>query len=319
MRIFLAFVFVLISALGLFFVTASSVMAGSVGIAAVVNQGAISISDLDERAKLIIISSGLPQTEEIYQKVRQQAIGSLIEEEIKLQEAAHLGLEVSDEEVEQGFATIAQQNNVPVEQFKEMVRRSGINKATMERQIRAQIAWTKVVQKQVRPKVFVSPKDIEDAIARMQANKGKKEYFLAEIFLPVEDPKAEKDVRQLANRLVGEIKSDKAPFFKVAQEFSKAAGASNGGMLGWVQAEQLGKDIAQTVEGMEKNSVSKPVRSVNGYHIMFLRDVRLISDETIPDEDQMMNILGTQRLERAQRRYYLDLKAASFIENRLGS
>ena len=115
------------------------------------------------------------------------------------------------------------------------------------------------------------------------------------------------------------MRSGKAPFFRVAQEFSKAAGATNGGVLGWVQQDHLNERVGKALLSMEKNSVSAPVRSASGYHILFLRDVRLISEDTIPDDQQMMTILGNERLERAQRRYYLDLKAAAFIENRLGS
>lgn len=314
MRIFVA----LLSMLS-FVMLPSSARAMSEQIAAIVNQDAISISDVNDRMRLIITSSGLANTPEIMAKLSQQVVNSLIEEQIKIQEAQRLEIEVSEEDIQRGFAMIAEQNKFTADQFTEILKRSGINKATMERQIRAQVSWTKIVQSVVRSQVTVTDKDIEDAVARLQNNKGKKEYLVAEIFLPMENPQEAGNVQQLANRLVGQIKSGQAPFFRVAQEFSKAAGATNGGDLGWIQQGQLAKNVDATLQTMEKETVSDPVRSANGFHILYLRDLRLISDETIPSSDEMTQILGNQRLERAQRRYYLDLKASAFVENRVAS
>lgn len=288
-------------------------------IAAIVNQDAISISDVNDRMRLIITSSGLANNPEIMAKLSKQVVNSLIEEQIKLQEARRLELEITEEEIAQGFAAIAGQNKFEPEQFTEILKRSGINKATMERQIQAQIAWTKIVQSVVRSQVSVTDKDIEDGIARRRANKGRVEYLVAEIFLPMENAQDAGNVQQLANRLVGQIKAGQAPFFRVAQEFSKAAGASNGGDLGWVQQGQLVKEVDAVLKTMTKESVSQPIRSSNGFHILFLRDQRQITDETLPSADEMKQIIGNQRLDRAQRRYYQDLKAGAFIENRVAS
>lgn len=288
-------------------------------IAAIVNQDAISISDVNDRMRLIITSSGLANNPEIMAKLSKQVVNSLIEEQIKLQEARRLELEITEEEIAQGFAAIAGQNKFEPEQFTEILKRSGINKATMERQIQAQIAWTKIVQSVVRSQVSVTDKDIEDGIARRRANKGRVEYLVAEIFLPMENAQDAGNVQQLANRLVGQIKAGQAPFFRVAQEFSKAAGASNGGDLGWVQQGQLVKEVDAVLKTMAKESVSQPIRSSNGFHILFLRDQRQITDETLPSADEMKQIIGNQRLDRAQRRYYQDLKAGAFIENRVAS
>lgn len=286
-------------------------------IAAVVNEDVISISDVNDRMKLIITSSGLAKTPEIMAKLSKQVVNSLIEEQIRLQEARRLNLEVSEAEIADGFATIAKQNNFEADQFTEILKRGGINKATMERQVRAQLAWNKVVASKVRSQVSVTDKDIEDGIARRRANVGKKEYLVAEIFLPMDSPQEAKNIQQLANRLVGQIKAGKAPFFRVAQEFSKAAGATNGGDLGWVQQGQLVKEVDEVLKTMAKDNVSNPIRSPNGYHILFLRDQRLISADTIPSAEEMRQEIGNQRLERAQRRYFLDLRANSFIENRI--
>ena len=87
--------------------------------------------------------------------------------------------------------------------------------------------------------------------------------------------------------------------------------------MGWVQQGQLAEELEQALAGMQQGQVSAPIRSQSGYHILLLREKRVISEETLPSEEEMMNIIGTQRLERMQRRHLQDLKTAAFIENRV--
>jgi peptidyl-prolyl cis-trans isomerase SurA len=289
------------------------------GIAAVVNEDAITMSDLNDRINLVAISSGLGNSAEMRSKLAPQVVTALIEEQLKLQEAARLKIEVTPQEVDEGFATIAQQNNIPPEKFREMLQSSGINIMTMERQIRSQIGWSKMIQQEMRPDVNISDTDIDNELARLNKLKGMNEYLLAEVFLPVDDPKNEADTRALASRLVSEIRGGKASFFKAAQQFSKAAGATQGGDRGWIQQGQMQPELEAAVKGLQKESVSDPVRSTTGYHILFLRDTRQMTDATIPSRDQIISNLGIERLERMQKRYLLDLRSAAFIENRVAS
>lgn len=291
--------------------------AESQNIAIIVNEDAISTADFNDRLYMVLVSSGLPNKEEIREQLSGQVASSLIEEQLKIQEARRLNIEISDEEIQSGFAAIAKQNNMPLDNFKEMLVRSQINTASMERQIRAQIAWTKVIQSELRPKIKISQKDVNSMLDLIKSNEGKSEYLVAEIFLPVENPKQEKDVMQLATRLSSDIQTQKTPFFKVAQQFSKAAGSFKGGDLGWIQEGQMTRELDEAVRQMETGQVSQPIRSINGYHIVMLRDKRQISSESLPSYDDVASNIGLQRLERMQRRHYLDIKESAFIESRV--
>lgn len=301
------------------FIAAAPSFAREEGIAAIVNEDAITITDVEDRSRLIIASSNLPDTPEIRSKVRPQVVNALIEEQLKLQEAQRLGLDIDQKEIEQGFAAIAQQNKMSPEQFKGMVLKTGLSISTMYRQIEAQIAWTKIVQQEMRPKVTVTDKDIDDFLERLRAGKGLTEYLVAEILLPVEDAKGDSETRQLAEKLVTEIRTSKTTFGDVARQFSKAAGAEQGGDLGWVQQSQLDPELSQVLKTMNKNDISAPIRTTRGYHLLMVRDMRSITDETLPPREKVFSIVGLQRLDRLQRRYYMDLRAAAFIENRAAS
>ncbi len=286
-------------------------------IVAVVNEEAISASDLNKRLKLIIASSGLPNNEDIRQKMIPQILNGLINERVMLQEARKMGIDVLPEEVEQGFATVAGQNKMKPDQFKTMLRRGGIDVSTMQSQIESQVAWSKVVQAKLRPRVVVSERDIDDAYDRVRAKIGTTEYLTAEIFLPFNNQKEQEKVKTLGEKLIREIKSGKASFFKLAQQFSKSAGASRGGDTGWLNEDQIDTSVLDGLKSIDKNKITGLIKTNDGYHIMFLRDTRTMTEDTVPSREQIHYNIGTDRLNKLQGRHLMDLRAASFIDIRL--
>lgn len=295
----------------------SSVYARSEGIAVVVNDGVVTASNVEDRLKLIMVSSGLPNTQEMRSQILPQVISGLVEEKIRIQEAEKDEISVTDGEINKGFETLAQQNNFSAEQFKAILARGGINIKTLHDQIRAQLAWSKLVQSKLRRQVSVSDTDVDAWLARYSNAIGKTEYLVSEIFLPVDDMKDESKLRGLAQSLRRDIAAGKASFFKVAQQFSKAAGAAQGGDLGWVQQGQISEEADQAIAKMSVNTLSQPVRSPAGFHLYLLRDKREITEENLPGRDQVRSIIGMQRLERIARRYLMDLKSSAFIDNRM--
>lgn len=290
--------------------------AQSLGIAAVVNEDAISMADVADRMKLVIISSGMPNNKETIDKIMPQIINGLIEEQIKLQEAKRNKLDVTEEDINQGFDTLAGQNKMTREQFFEVMKRAGIPKRTIEHQIRAQIAWTKVIQALLRPRIDVTETDVDARINRLKAQLGRTEYSVSEIFLPVGKDDKEADVKMLSTKLVQELKKG-APFPAVAAQFSKAPGAQQGGALGWIQDGDLPPDLNKVMIAMAEESLSEPIRAQDGFHILWLRAKRTLTEDKIPGREDITNMIGMERLDREQQRHMSDLKSSAFIDRRV--
>ncbi len=286
-------------------------------IAAVVNDEAISMTDVEERMKLVMISSGLPNNKEIRAKIMPQVVEGLIEEQLKLQEASRHELSVNEEEIEEGFAAIAAQNKFDAAKFKGLLKQQGIPVKTLERQIRAQLAWTKVVKAVYRKQVDVNDKDVDNRIERLKGSLGKTEYLVSEIFLPFDDQKRAAEIQQFATRMAAELQAKKAPFGPVAAQFSKAAGAENGGSLGWVQQGDLDADLEKVLLGLTEGQISNPIRTSGGIYILFLQKKRTLTEESIPSRDDLTNMIGFERLDRVQQKALLDLKSSAFIDRRV--
>jgi peptidyl-prolyl cis-trans isomerase SurA len=285
-------------------------------IAMVINDDVITASEVAARTRLILVSAGLPNTPEVRQKLAPQILNSLVEEKLMMQEAKRQKITISKDEIARGFETVAKQNNLSADQFRQIMTHNNIPVHTLEDQIESQIAWGDVIQKKIRPDVMISDGEVEAALERMKSNIGKEQYRVADIFLPVSTPQEDGKVHALADKLVTEMMQNHVPFPRVASQFSQAAGASRGGDLGWVQQGQLDPKLDSMITTMKEGQLARPVRADDGYHILFLRQKTTVTEQSIPSHAGMLERLGLAELERRQRRFLMDLKANAFIEHR---
>lgn len=293
-----------------------SMAQSSFAIAATVNKSAISESDVNDRLKLTFASSGVPKSNVEKNSARTQALNLLIEEELKIQEAERQNLSVTKEEIDVGFANLAKQNNMTADQFKIILEQQGIPVSTLRQQVKAQLAWIKVVTQVLRPKVDVSENDINAKMALMKDKIGATEYNAFDIFLPVTNESEEAKIKELAEKIIAELKAGRAPFEMAAAQFSKSETAPRGGSLGWVKEGDLPKELDLAVRSLSKGQISPPIRGLGGYYILTVKETRIASKETLPSEDEMLNTIGLERLERLATRYLSDIKSAAFIDRR---
>jgi peptidyl-prolyl cis-trans isomerase SurA len=98
----------------------------------------------------------------------------------------------------------------------------------------------------------------------------KKQYLVAEIFLSVDAPSDDTRVKAFADNIEDQLQHG-ANFAQLAQQFSQAAGAAQGGDLGTIQDGELPDPIDQELKKMDPGTVSPPIRTQSGYHIVLLR------------------------------------------------
>ena len=252
----------------------------SLRIAAVVNDDVISLLDVSMRIRMILVSSQLEDTPDMRQRLMPQVLRGLIDEQLRLQEAERLGVTIPQREVDARLTELARQNNMTLPQFEAVLNRNGILLETLAEQIRAEIAWAQLVRLRLGPSAAVSEDEIDEALAGIAKNQGKPEYLVSEVFLTIDAPDQEAQVRAIAERLIAEIRRG-ADFSAVAQQFSQSATAAAGGDIGWVGPGQLSPPLDAAVRSMQPGQISAPIRDTGGLHILMLRDQRRAG---MPDE-----------------------------------
>ena len=249
-------------------------------IAATVNNDVISAYDVEQRINLIVFSAGVERSPQALARIRQQVLRQLVDEHLKIQEANKWEVSVSSEEIEETLAGIGGRNNMNSQELMEFLRGQGVDPMTMITQVRADLAWNKVVGGLLRSRVSVSEEEIDFVLDRIRRSVNQPEYEVSEIFLGIDNPNEEERIRQGAERLIAQIRQG-ANFPAVARQFSQNPSAANGGDLGWVQDGQLPDEINDMLRRLTPGQFSLPIRSTGGYYLIALRN-RRISGATDP-------------------------------------
>jgi len=251
----------------------SSASSQSLGIAAVVNDDVISLYDLNARLDLLIVTSNQKDSAELRTRLSRQILNTLINEKLKLQDAKRLEIQVSQDELERAYSDMERRNKMPQGGLTEFLTSNGIDRLVLLDQIEASIAWSNTVNRMFRSQVSISEEEVDEVINDIRASKGKPEYLTSEIFLPISNPNQANETLSNANRLIEQITGG-GNFSVLARNYSQSATAAVGGDLGWVRQGQLAKELDAALSTLKEGHVSKPIRTVGGYHIILKRDQR---------------------------------------------
>ncbi len=244
-------------------------------IAAIVNDDIVSAYDIAQREALVITSAQLPDNDATRRRIRPEVVRSLINEALQLQEARKMGIKVSDEELALAVDDLERRNKMAKGQIFEILARAGIDKETLLRQLRAEIAWGKVVRRRFSARAQVSEDEIDQKLAEIKARAGKDEYLIDEIFLPYDRAATQAETVASAKRLISELRQG-ASFAELARQFSQGLSAKQGGSIGWILPEQLAPELARAIRGAEIGAIKGPVVTPSGVYILKIRDRRKI-------------------------------------------
>jgi peptidyl-prolyl cis-trans isomerase SurA len=290
-------------------------------IAAVVNDDIVSTQELAERVRLARASTGLPDDPNTQRLLTQQVLRTLIDEALQRQEARRLNVEVTDAEIDGAIANIAQRNNLSADQLTAYLAERGTGIVSLRTQLRNQIAWLKVIGREIRPKIVVSEGQIDLASRVAAPVAGERELLLSEIVLPVYSPEQEPDVMADAQRLVAALRGG-GEFEPLARQMSVAASAESGGDLGWISSAILAEDLRNALARMAPGQISEPIRTALGIQVLMLRDARQIGSAPAPapstaSRDEVRQRLAEEQVQRLANRYMRDLRRNAYIDLRL--
>ena len=263
-------------------------------IVAIVDNDVIMQSQLDQRLREVqqtIEKRGaeMPPTE----VMQQQVLERLITENLQLQIGDRSGIRISDEELNQAMGTIAQRNNMTLDQFRSALEADGLSLKTAREQIRREMVISRVRQRRIAERVQVSNQEVENFLAsdlgKLQLSE---EYRLANILIPVpesSDSAAIQAAEKVAADTYQQLQQG-ADFARLAVSRSASENALEGGDMGWRKAAQLPPPFDTQVRELSVGEVTQPVRTPPGFIILKLLDKRG-GDAQVRDEVHVRHIL----------------------------
>lgn len=242
---------------------------------AIVNGDIITGTDVGHRLALIIAANGGEVSDEERQRLRLQILRNLIDETLQIQEAEANEITIADEEVEATFRQVAQQNfKQDIDAFDQYLRTQGSSTDTLKRQIKGELAWSRLLRRNIQPFINVGDEEVNAIIERLNASKGTSEFRIGEIYMSASQETAPQ-VAENMRKILEQIRAG-GSFVAYARQFSEASTAATGGDLGWVRPAQLPQTLADAAEQMQVGQVVGPVEVPGGFSILYLIDSRQV-------------------------------------------
>ena len=287
-------------------------------IVAVVNDDIITQYDLIARLGIALSSSNVQDTPEVRRRLGSQVLRTLMDERLQSQEAERLGVRVSEREIAQQIEDIETRNNLQPGGLGLFFRDNRLDIEALKEHLRVEVAWNKVLARRIAPRIEVGVGEIEARLAERRAATGSREYVVSEIFLALDDPAREEEVRAAAEGIAAQLRAG-ALFPALARQFSQSSSAAIGGDIGRIRAGQLDSRLEAQLDLLAPNGVSPPIRLENGFYILLLRERSVIAGAAAEDDREREAIERQLRLERINRRadrYLQDLRRTALIFRR---
>ncbi|MBZ5486141.1 peptidylprolyl isomerase [Halomonas aquamarina] len=291
-------------------------------VVAVVNEGVIMRSELNDRIAQIeqqaqAQGGSLPPRSAL----EAQVLERMVMDEIQLQLARRANLSIDDTELNRQLRSIAESNNMNLEQFADAVEADGMTLADVREEIRREMLMRQVQQRQVGQRVSVSDRDVQRVLDQ-QMSQSSDQSFVEEtrarhILVELNPTRNEEQARARAQQVRQRLQQGE-DFASLAREFSDDRGSAlNGGELGWVRPGQTVPAFEDAMQSLSEGQVSEPVRSQFGYHVIEVEERRRqnVTDES--RREQVRQAIFQRRANEELQTWQQEIRAEAFVDIRL--
>lgn len=269
----------------------------SEAVVALVNDDIISSYDMMQRMRLIMVTAGVQPTKENIPQLQREALRSLVDERLQLQEIRRVEKEqkidivATDADIDEEINEIAKGNNMTGPQLVQALASQGVGAETLRAQIRSEISWQRWIQGRYGSRLRIGEDQVKAQRERLAQAASKPQYQVAEIFIDAARVGGMDQAVQGANQLVDQLQKG-APFPAVARQFSASPTAAAGGDAGWVSTGEMPTEVDQVLEQLRPGQLSRPIPVRDGVYIVYLREKRSGATATLISLKQAAVPLG---------------------------
>ena len=289
------------------------------GIVAVVNNEVVTQAELN--AILLPLYTQYKSTysdEELLMKIdeaKKNILYKLIEDKLILQEAHKIGMPATDEEVAERLEQIKSQFSSS-EEFKSALASQGLTVVDLKEKYREQIMIKKMVNREVRSRVSVTPIEIA-----LFYEKNKDDFNLPAqvkvmtIMIRKSEADPESNTDSLKKIKMIELKiAEGEDFAKLAREYSQDPSAVDGGDMGYINKGQMMKKIDEVIFSLQPGEISETIETPVGYHVFKIVEVKEAGAESF-DEARMQieNYLFQEKAKERFDEWMTNLKENAYI------
>ncbi len=270
----------IVVAMGVFFAAAANAKVLD-RIVAVINDEVITLSEL--KAAVALAKSSLkdrPGGEGRRAISRKKILNDLIKEKLIKQAADKVGIEVSEEEIDNAVKEIKDQNGFSQKELLLALAASGLTYDEYRSRLKEQIRSVKFMDMRFRSRIDIKPDEVENYYRQhLEEFYGPPSYRISIIFIDGADKAAmKKKVAKVVRGL-----DRRKPFAELARLYSDDESASSGGDLGYVKVGELDEALERAILNLSIGQVSPPIKKTEGTY--FVRFVEYRAGEPAPLKD----------------------------------
>lgn len=247
-------------------------------IIAIVDDDVVLQSELNRRMSSIIKqikqSNTTAPPEDLLKK---QVLDRLISERIQLSIGYNAGVRISDDELNQAIGRVAASNNLSIDQYIDRLTMEGTSLPIIREEVRHELIIMRVQQASIMRRIRVSDQELNNFLNSEEGQLvSSPDVNIGQILLAVSSNASKASIDRLSNQamdLYQQIQDGK-DFKELALSYSMDQSALQGGDLGWRNMAQLPKIFSQEIDLLTLGTVSEPIRSGAGFHLIKLYDRR---------------------------------------------
>jgi len=267
------------------------------GLAAIVNEGVVLKSELNRQTELIALRAQeggmtLPPDDVL----QEQVLERLIVEEIQMQRAQRIGIQISDQQLNAAIGEIARNAGIQLDDMPAVLAEEGIEYGEYRRDMRRQMIMEQLRRIDVVQRISVSPREIAQCVDDLEDNVVvNSDFNLSHILISVPESanveqfaEAEAEANLVYSQLVAGTE-----FSELAIRYSDSQTGLEGGSLGWRKGDQLPTLFSSVVGDMQEGDFSQPIRAISGFHLVKVNEIRGVNQKSEIDQMFVRHILVT--------------------------
>jgi len=234
----------------------------------------------------------------------------MIDMKIQLMYAARHGISVAPQEIDATIADISSKNSMSVSEFQKRVIMEGFDWDDYKDMMSKQLLVSKVVRTEVRNKVVVPEEKISEYLIKNPLGTKSASVRIRQIVLLTKDNKTDKI--NLAHDIYSKIKSG-VDFQSLAQQYSQASNAKNGGDLGYVALDDVNAQYKTEINKLMIGQTSLPFETTDAITLIQLVD-RKDAPSSKQARDEIKEKLFGELFDKAHKDWIKTLKEKTYME-----
>jgi peptidyl-prolyl cis-trans isomerase SurA len=268
----------------------------------------ITALDLEHRMKFLLLSTKK-------QPSKREALDSLIDEILEINEAKRFSINVPDSEVENSYSNMATHMGLDAQKLTQILTTAGASDDTLKRRLRAQLAWSNLVRGRYKASFEINDKDVQAELDLHKSDSQKNavgyEYIMRPVvfIVPRGSPEAAYETRKR------DAEALRARFQNCTEGVQFARALEDVAVRDQVSkySSELAQQLRDILDNTPVGHLTPPETTAEGVQMFAICAKKETKSDT-PEMREVRDQMLQQRFGARSKRYLDSLRRAAMIE-----